>query len=67
MQDQDGSQKDSESQEGGGWLVLRIKPGEGVVLGNGVELRLATINNHHQGDVKVAVRAPREITIRRVK
>jgi hypothetical protein len=50
-----------------GWLVLRIKPREGFTVDNHVEVRLTTVNNQPIGQVKIAIKAPRSIRIRRVK
>ena len=64
---QDEPKKDDSGDPKAGWLVLRVKPGEGIIIGNAVEIRLATINNRTIGDVKMAIKAPRDIQIRRVK
>ena len=49
----------------GGYLVLRLRLGEGFVVADLVEVRVASPKG--SGDVHLAIRAPKEMKIRRLK
>jgi sRNA-binding carbon storage regulator CsrA len=49
-----------------GYLVLRLKPGEGFVLGDTIEIRLSRCADDYRA-ADVAIKAPKEVLIRRVK
>ena len=49
-----------------GYLILRIKPREGLVIMEQIEVRLASIDRE-RGEVNLAIRAPKDFTIRKVK
>jgi sRNA-binding carbon storage regulator CsrA len=48
-----------------GYLVIRLKPGWGVMVNNIVEVRVSTIRS--MGEVHIAIRAPKDMPIRKVK
>lgn len=53
-------------EEKAGYLVLRLKPGEGVMVDDSVEMRVASVSNR-KGEVHIAIRAPRSMQIRRLR
>ena len=49
-----------------GYLVMRLKPGEGVLIADEIEIRIATPVGK-TSDTQIAIRAPKHLAIRRVK
>jgi len=61
-------QKKQTEEETAGWLVIRLRSGEGIVLGNNeAEIRVASRNHDRPIDVKLAIKAVKSLLIRRVK
>ena len=50
-----------------GYLVIRLKPGEGFVVADTIEVWLSSITPGNQGSAQIAVKAPKDLKIRRVK
>jgi sRNA-binding carbon storage regulator CsrA len=50
-----------------GYLVIRLKPGEGFVVADTVEVWLSSLTPGNHGSAQIAVKAPKELKIRRVK
>lgn len=50
-----------------GYLIMRLKPREGVVIGTDVEVRLVSPGNGKEQDAEIAIKAPKEIRIRKVR
>lgn len=48
-----------------GYLVLRLRQGDGVFIHESIEIRIAQIKV--LGEVQIAIRAPKEIQIRKVR
>lgn len=60
--------KPKDSEVKAGYLVIRLKPGEGVLIYDCIEVRLATsIGRHNQGEAQIAIRAPKEMRIRKLE
>lgn len=56
--------KDKPDQKAG-YLIIRLKPREGVMIKDQIEVRLASIDR--RGEAQIAIRAPKDYTIRKVK
>jgi sRNA-binding carbon storage regulator CsrA len=65
MQDKQ-TDKDTDSPEiKAGYLVMRLKPGEGVMIFDSIEVRLSCIKT--MGEAQVAIRAPKDFIIRKLR
>jgi sRNA-binding carbon storage regulator CsrA len=49
-----------------GYLVLRLKPGAGAIIMECIEIRLASVSGSGN-EAQIAIKAPKEIKIRRIK
>lgn len=51
-----------------GYMVLRLRPGEGLIIGE-IEIRISLVNGRAdpKADAQIAVRAPKNLLIRRVR
>lgn len=59
----DEKQKDPEVKAG--YLVMRLKPGEGVMIFGSIEVRLSCIKT--LGEAQVAIRAPKDMLIKKLR
>lgn len=50
-----------------GYLVLRLKIGEGALVGENIEVRLANISTDKKNEAQIAIKAPKEVPIKRLK
>lgn len=57
--------QDKEDEVKAGYLVMRLRPGEGVQIFDSIEIRLSMIKS--LGEAQVAIRAPRDYRIRKLK
>lgn len=64
---QDASIEGEKPEERAGYLVMRLRPGEGLVISDDIEVRLASVSTRKMGEAHLAIRAPKSIRIRRVK
>lgn len=64
-EDQQGSKHEDTPEVKAGYLVVRVKPGEGVMISDFVEIRLSSIKTPHEA--QIAIRAPRDMEIRKIR
>lgn len=50
-----------------GFLVLRLRPGEGLMIFECIEIRLTSVGRGEPRQAEIAVRAPKDYLIRRLK
>ena len=65
MQHSEDKKDDQKPEVKAGYLVMRLKPGEGVIIFDSIEVRLSCIKSI--GEAQIAIRAPKEILIRKVR
>lgn len=58
-------EKEKEVEIKAGYLVIRLKPGLGVMISDLVEIRLNCIKS--MGEAQIAIRAPKEMLIRKIR
>lgn len=51
----------------GGYLVVRMVQGDGIIVDGDIEIRIARIRTNGGLDVQLAVKAPKEYQIKRVR
>lgn len=50
-----------------GYLIMRLKPGEGVMVMECIEVRLISVGTSRYLEAQIAVKAPKDILIRRLR
>lgn len=58
------SNEDAKPEAKAGYLILRLRIGDGVVIADNIEVRLSSRRGH---EIQVAFRAPKHVPIRRVR
>lgn len=65
MQHSETKKDDKEPEVKAGYLVMRLKPGEGVMVFDCIEVRLSIIKS--MGEAQIAIRAPKDFLIRKLR
>lgn len=58
-------QKEKESETQLGYLVMKLKSGQGIIINGDIEVRLCAVNRDFS-EAQIAIRAPKDKKIRRV-
>lgn len=65
MQDDQNRKDNKQPEVRAGYLVMRLKTGEGVMVSDLVEIRINLIKT--LGEAQIAIKAPKDLVIRKVK
>lgn len=59
------NENEAETEKKAGYLVLRLKQGDGIIISDTVEIRICEQRN--KKETAIAIRAPKDIHIKRIK